>query len=73
MFSREPNIEKDIGIGLVLFAQNSAWGSSLCETEGPKCCRVMYLLPSHAFLGPCTLDFCPTSPFTQGHGLVMEC
>ena len=27
----------------------------------------------HAFLGPCTLDTCLTSPFTQGHGTVMEC
>lgn len=33
----------------------------------------MHLLPPHAFLGPCTLDTCPTSPFTQGHGTVMEC
>lgn len=75
MFSRKPNIEKDIGRGLVLFAQNrvSAWGSSLCETESDKCHGMMHLLPPHAFLGPCPLDFCPASPFTQGHGIGMEC
>lgn len=29
MFSKEPNIEKGIGLGLVLFAQNSVsdWGA----------------------------------------------
>lgn len=51
MFSKEPNIEKGIGLGLVLFAQNSVsdWGARsvrLRAVSGVGRCICFLLMPS---------------------------